>query len=147
MAKSSKKEQKKFMNTDNLISTLNSEQPVLIAGATASGKSALALQIATEQGGVIVNADALQVFSGWRLLTARPSKQDEAETPHLLYGHVDNTKPYSVGDWLRAIEPILASDQRPIIVGGTGLYFRALTEGLAPIPPVPKNIREQSAQM
>ena len=147
MAKSSKKEQKKFMNTDNLISTLDSERPVLIAGATASGKSALALQIATELGGVIVNADALQVFSGWRLLTARPSKQDEAKTPHLLYGHVDNTKPYSVGDWLRAIEPILASDQRPIIVGGTGLYFRALTEGLAPIPPVPKNIREQSAQM
>ena len=85
MAKSSKKEQKKIMNTDNLISTLNSEQPVLIAGATASGKSALALQIATEQGGVIVNADALQVFSGWRLLTARPSKRDEAKTPHLLY--------------------------------------------------------------
>ena len=135
------------MNTDNLILTLNSKRPVLIAGATASGKSSLALQIATKLGGVIVNADALQVYSGWRLLTARPSKQDEAKAPHLLYGHVDNAKPYSVGDWLRAIEPILASDQRPIIVGGTGLYFRALTEGLAPIPPVPKNIREQSAQM
>jgi tRNA dimethylallyltransferase len=147
MTKSSKKEQKNIMNTNNLISTLNSKRPVLIAGATASGKSALALQIATELGGVIVNADALQVYSGWRLLTARPSKQDEAKTPHFLYGHVNNKKPYSVGDWLRAIEPILASDQRPIIVGGTGLYFRALTEGLAPIPPIPKNIREQSAKM
>lgn len=135
------------MKTDNLILTLNSKRPVLIAGATASGKSSLALQIATKLGGVIVNADALQVYSGWRLLTARPSKQDEAKAPHLLYGHVDNAKPYSVGDWLRAIEPILASDQRPIIVGGTGLYFRALTEGLAPIPTIPKNIREQSARM
>ena len=135
------------MKTDNLILTLNSKRPVLIAGATASGKSSLALEIAAKLGGVIVNADALQVYSGWRLLTARPSKQDEAKAPHLLYGHVDNAKPYSVGDWLRAIEPILASDQRPIIVGGTGLYFRALTEGLAPIPTIPKNIREQSARM
>ena len=91
-------------------------------------------------GGVIVNADALQVYvQAGVFLTARPSKQDEAKTPHLLYGHVDNTKPYSVGDWLRAIAPILASDQRPIIVGGTGLYFQSIDgRTSADIPPSPQ---------
>ena len=123
------------MVRNSLLSTLGETRPVLIAGATASGKSALALDIAAKLGGVIVNADALQVYSGWRLLTARPSDEEESRAPHALYGHVANHESYSVGDWLRDIGPILSGDKRPIIVGGTGLYFRALTEGLADIPP------------
>ncbi|MFW5642166.1 MAG: tRNA (adenosine(37)-N6)-dimethylallyltransferase MiaA [Roseicyclus sp.] len=117
------------------------DKPVLIAGPTASGKSALALRIAETGGGVIVNADALQVYEGWRLLTARPSAAEEARAPHLLYGHVPFEAEHSVGDWLRAVAPILGEAARPIIVGGTGLQFRALTEGLAEIPPTPPGIR------
>lgn len=120
------------------------DQPVLIAGATASGKSDLALYIAETAGGVIVNADALQVYSGWSVLTARPPLADEKRAPHQLYGHIPNTHSYSVGDWLREIEPFLGAKQRPIIVGGTGLYFRALTEGLAEIPQTPAEIRARA---
>jgi tRNA dimethylallyltransferase len=120
------------------------ERPVLIAGPTASGKSALALKIAEAAGGVIVNADALQVYDGWRILTARPSSEEEARAPHVLYGHVPFEAEYSVGDWLRAAAPILRGGPRPIIVGGTGLYFRALTEGLAEIPPIPDAIRAEA---
>jgi tRNA dimethylallyltransferase len=86
---------------------------------------------------VIVNADALQVYDGWRILTARPASEEEARAPHALYGHVPFEAEYSVGDWLRALAPLAAGGPRPIIVGGTGLYFRALTEGLAEIPPIP----------
>jgi tRNA dimethylallyltransferase len=119
--------------------------PVLIAGPTASGKSALALQIAQNSGGVIINADALQVFDGWRVLTARPDDADLALAPHLLYGHVPFDADYSVGHWLRQVGDILANPPaRPIIVGGTGLYFRALTEGLADIPRTPPDIRAQA---
>ena len=121
---------------------ISSGQPVLIAGPTASGKSGLALQIAAEQGGVIINADALQVFAGWRILTARPGPADEAQAPHALYGHVPYESSYSVGDWMRDLKPLLAGPERPIIVGGTGLYFRALTEGLADIPATPPEIRD-----
>jgi len=103
---------------------LSPELPVLIAGPTASGKSALALEIATRQGGVIVNADAMQVFSNWHVLTARPGPKAEAVAPHHLYGHVGGDAPYSVGRWLREIAPLLHGAQRPIIVGGTGLYLR-----------------------
>lgn len=113
--------------------TLDPDRPVLIAGPTASGKSGLALTIAERQGGVIVNADALQVFEDWRVLTARPARADEARAPHVLYGHIPGDTAYSVGQWLRDLEPYLAG-QRPIIVGGTGLYFTALTKGLAEIP-------------
>ncbi len=116
----------------------------MIAGPTASGKSALALQIAEEQGGIIVNADALQVFDGWRVLTARPDAEDEAEAPHHLYGHVPYTGSYSVGAWLDDLRPYLSGKERPIIVGGTGLYFRALTEGLAEIPATPPEIRTEA---
>lgn len=119
---------------------LDAERPVLIAGPTASGKSALALAIARVSGGVIVNADALQVFANWRILTARPSREDEAEIPHHLYGHVPGHAAYSTGHWLRDAVPHLEGP-RPIIVGGTGLYFAALTEGLAEIPPTPAEIR------
>jgi len=135
------------MANKSLLATLGEARPVLIAGATASGKSALALDIATQLGGVIVNADALQVYRGWRILTARPSARDERRAPHALYGHVANHKSYSVGDWLRDISPILFGDKRPIIVGGTGLYLRALTEGLADIPPIPAAIRTQSSEL
>ncbi|MEO0362242.1 MAG: tRNA (adenosine(37)-N6)-dimethylallyltransferase MiaA, partial [Pseudomonadota bacterium] len=107
--------------------------PLLIAGPTASGKSALALAEAAK-GGVVINADASQVYAGWRVLTARPSAAEEAATPHRLYGHVDPARRYSVGDWLRDIAPVLAEARadglRPIVVGGTGLYFDALTRGL-----------------
>ena len=122
------------------LSELDTERPVLIAGPTASGKSALALRIAQTSGGVIVNADALQVFSNWRILTARPSAQDEALVPHHLYGHVPGDADYSAGAWLREVTPLLRGT-RPIIVGGTGLNFTVLTQGLAEIPPIPPEIR------
>ncbi|WP_418592143.1 tRNA (adenosine(37)-N6)-dimethylallyltransferase MiaA [Ponticoccus sp. (in: a-proteobacteria)] len=124
------------------ISALDPARPVLIAGPTASGKSALALRIAETQGGTVVNADAIQVFGDWRVLTARPSVAEEARAPHALFGHVPGTQAYSVGDWLRDLAPLLHGP-RPIIVGGTGLYFTALTEGLAQIPPVPPAIRAE----
>jgi tRNA dimethylallyltransferase len=115
--------------------------PVLIAGPTASGKSALALEIAAQQGGVIVNADASQVYDCWRVVTARPSVEEEAQAPHLLYGHLPYDAPYSAGHWLREVAPLLTGPERPIIVGGTGLYYAALTEGLADIPATPPEVR------
>jgi len=126
------------------LANLSPERPVLLAGPTASGKSALARDIADAQGGVIVNADALQVYDGWRVLTARPSAAEEARHPHRLYGHVPFQATYSVGAWLRDVRPILAGGARPIVVGGTGLYFRALTEGLAEIPPTPAAVRAEA---
>jgi tRNA dimethylallyltransferase len=129
------------------LDSIDPDKPVLIAGPTASGKSALALAIAESQGGIILNADAIQVFSDWRVLTARPSLEDEAQALHALYGHVAGSFAYSVGHWLRDLEPFLSGPQRPIIVGGTGLYFTALTEGLADIPPTPDDIRQTSNQI
>jgi len=126
-----------------LIDSLPPDQSVLIAGPTASGKSGLALAIAEAQGGVVVNADASQVFDCWRVLTARPSPQEEDRAPHVLYGHVAYDSPYSVGHWLRDVTPFL-QDDRPIVVGGTGLYFSALTEGLADIPETPADIRSKA---
>lgn len=121
-------------------------KPVLIAGPTASGKSELALRIAETQGGVVINADAIQVYSDWRVLTARPTVEDDARAPHALYGHVPGDLPYSVGDWLRDLEPFLSEGPRPIIIGGTGLYFTALTEGLAQIPATPDHVRDTAMQ-
>lgn len=120
------------------------DRPVLIAGPTASGKSTLALAIVRAQGGVVVNADALQVYGGWRILTARPSPEEQQEVPHALFGHVRMDQPYSVGHWLRDVAPLLAGRLRPVIVGGTGLYLSALTEGLADIPPTPPAIRDEA---
>lgn len=114
-------------------------RPVLIAGPTASGKSALALEIAARDDRPIVNADAIQVYNNWRVLTARPSAEDERAAEHLLYGYISPDHAYSVGEWLREVAPQL--DRAPVIVGGTGLYFTALTEGLAQIPPTPPDIR------
>ncbi len=126
---------------DDVIAQLDPAKPVLIAGPTASGKSALALAIAEAQGGVIINADAIQVFDDWRVLTARPSSEDEHRAKHLLYGHIPGDQEYSVGHWLREVAPLLNSSERPIIVGGTGLYFSALTQGLADIPATPPDVR------
>ena len=123
---------------------ISKDRPVLIAGPTASGKSALALEIAERLGGVIVNADSMQVFAGWRILTARPTPEDAARAPHALYGHVAQEAEYSAGHWLRDVAPLLEGGARPIIVGGTGLYFAALTEGLAEIPPIPCAIRAEA---
>jgi len=120
------------------LSEVSRDRPVLIAGPTASGKSALALEIATMTGGPVVNADALQVYADWRILTARPSAADEAMARHKLYGHVPGNQTYSVGDWLREVTPLLSG--APVIVGGTGLYFSALCDGLADIPEVPDTI-------
>ncbi len=130
--------------TPDWIKSISAELPVLIAGPTASGKSALALEIAAQQGGVIINADALQVFDNWRLLTARPGRDEESLAPHALYGHVPGDAVYSVGHWLRDLRPLLKGPARPIIVGGTGLYFTALTQGLADIPPTPADVRDQA---
>ena len=118
-----------------------SDTPILIAGPTASGKSALALECADRFGGTIINADALQVFENWRVLSARPDAADEARAKHVLYGHLPYDADYSVGAWLREVEAFLNTPERPIIVGGTGLYFTALTQGLAEIPATPTNIR------
>ncbi len=127
----------------NFIDKINSEKPILIAGPTASGKSSLALQLAGKFGGKIINADALQVYENWRILTARPSVAEENQSPHALYGHVGPDQAYSVGHWLREVANIMAeNDQGPLIfVGGTGLYFTCLTNGLADIPEVDQTVR------
>jgi tRNA dimethylallyltransferase len=129
------------------LATLHPRTPVLIAGPTGCGKSALAMRIAQEQGGVVINADAIQVYKNFRHLTARPSLQDEASVPHRLYGHISHTHPYSVGQWLREITPLFESIERPIVVGGTGLYFQALTKGLAEIPAITPAVVAQSEQL
>ena len=124
------------------IERLSRDLPVLIAGPTGSGKSALAMDLAARDGRLIVNADALQVYDCWRVLSARPSVAEEAALPHALYGHIGRDQDYSVGAWLREVAGLLT---RPVvIVGGTGLYFRALTEGLAEIPPIPAAIRTEA---
>jgi tRNA dimethylallyltransferase len=118
---------------------------VLIAGPTASGKSALALGLAAEISGTIVNADSMQVYRDLRVITARPTPDEEAGAPHRLYGHVDAAENYSVGRWLADVGPVLHqvrnSGCMPILVGGTGLYFKALTQGLSSVPPIPDKIR------
>ena len=122
-----------------------SKRAVLIAGPTASGKSALALALAEALGGTIINADSMQVYRDLRIVTARPSAQEEARVPHLLYGHVDAAENYSVGRWCVDASAALAAVERagrlPVVVGGTGLYFKALTRGLAAVPPIPTQIR------
>ena len=119
---------------------------VLIAGPTASGKSALALALAERIGGTIVNADSMQVYADLRIITARPTPAEEARVPHRLYGQVDAAVNYSVGQYLAdaraALDDVRRSGRVAIFVGGTGLYFKALTAGLAAVPPIPPDIRE-----
>ncbi len=127
-----------------------SKRALLIAGPTASGKSALALKQALERGGVIINADALQVYRELRILTARPTIGDEAEVPHRLYGHVAAQDSYSVARWLADAKLALTNawDQGllPIVTGGTGLYFTALERGLADVPPIDLAVRARWRQ-
>ena len=119
---------------------------VLIAGPTASGKSVLAVDLARATGGVVINADSMQVYCDLRILTARPTLEQEALAPHRLYGHVDAAVNCSVGIWLGDAQAALVDAERdgrlPIFVGGTGLYFKALLRGLSAIPPVPQDIRD-----
>ncbi len=122
--------------------------PVIIAGPTASGKSALALALAERDTGWVINADALQVYGCWRVLTSRPGADDLARAPHRLYGHVAAEQRYSVGAWLRELAATLAEAKvagaRPIIVGGTGLYLSAVITGIAHVPPVPREVSARS---
>jgi len=117
---------------------------VLIAGPTASGKSAAALELAEKMGGVVINADSMQVYAQAPILTAQPSAEDMARVPHRMYGHVDAREVYSVGRWRDdAAKTLSELDGRmPIFVGGTGMYFMALTEGLADVPAIPDDIRD-----
>jgi len=119
---------------------------ILLAGPTASGKSALALTLAERHGGVVINADSMQVYRDLRIITARPTPEEEARVPHRLYGHVDAAENYSVGRWCVDATAALAeaAEKRwlPIVTGGTGLYFKALTQGLSAIPPTPAEVRD-----
>ncbi len=118
---------------------------VLIAGPTASGKSALGLALADRLGGEIINADSMQVYADLRIVTARPSADEEARAPHHLYGHVAASKVFSTGQWLddavAAIAQVCARGKVPIVLGGTGLYFKALTEGFVEVPDIPDDVR------
>jgi len=125
----------------DFIAGLDPDRVVLVAGPTASGKSDLALRIALAQGRSVINADALQVYDGWRILTARPAPEEMQGVPHLLYGTVDYRTAFTTGDWLRAVAPLLQMSPAPVIAGGTGLYFQALTAGLADIPPTLPEVR------
>lgn len=116
----------------------------LIAGPTASGKSDFALKLAEENDAVIVNADSMQIYDVLNVITARPSAEDTARVQHYLYGYVSPEKQYSTGKWLKDVAEVLKTVERPLIfVGGTGLYFKALTEGLAIIPDIPEETRKK----
>ncbi|TCR83549.1 tRNA (adenosine(37)-N6)-dimethylallyltransferase MiaA [Rhizobium sp. BK376] len=123
---------------------------ILITGPTASGKSALAVELAKEHGGVVVNADSMQVYDTLRILTARPSDEDMEGVPHYLYGHVPAAQPYSTGAWLREASALIGDlkvqGRLPVFVGGTGLYFKALTGGLSDMPEIPDDIRSRLRQ-
>ena len=127
------------------MATMPKSNVILIAGPTASGKSALALKLAQRLGGTIINADSMQVYRDLRVITARPTPDEEAKVPHRLYGHVDAAENYSVGRWLADVRPALDEvrdmGRVPILVGGTGLYFKALTQGLSAVPPIPNEAR------
>ena len=130
------------MNKDHL------PKVALIAGPTASGKSALAMAIAERHGGTVINADSAQVYRDLRILSARPSAEDEARVPHRLFGHIDGAKSCSAARWAadarEAIDAALAEGSLPILAGGTGLYLRTLLEGIAPVPEIDPAIREQA---
>jgi len=119
---------------------------VLIAGPTASGKSALALELALSAGGTVINADSMQVYRDLRIITARPTHGEEARVPHRLYGHVDAAVNFSAGAWVadaaNALDEARTEGRLPIFIGGTGLYFKALTAGLSVVPQIPADIRD-----
>lgn len=128
------------------MSERHSSKAVLIAGPTASGKSALALELALSVGGIVINADSMQVYRDFRVITARPTPDEEARVPHRLYGHVDAAVNFSAGAWVadaaKMLEEAQAEGRLPIFIGGTGLYFKALTAGLSVVPPIPAEVRE-----
>jgi tRNA dimethylallyltransferase len=125
---------------------LGSSKAVLIAGPTASGKSALALEWAQKAGGVVINTDSMQVYRDMRIITARPTPEEEARVPHRLYGYVDASVNFSAGAWVtdaaKALAEARAERRLPIFTGGSGLYFKALTRGLSAVPPIPSEIRD-----
>ncbi len=129
--------------SDNFLKKV-SNKPILIVGPTASGKSKFAMSLAIKLERQIVNADSLQVYSNWRILTARPTSEDEEIIQHHLYGHKGPDEEYSVGHWLQELSSILKTNKNLIIVGGTGLYFTALTKGLVNIPKISKKIKTMS---
>jgi len=133
--------------TESIVARPVKKRALLIAGPTASGKSALAVDLARRWNGVIINADAIQVYSELRILTARPLPEEEAAAPHKLYGHVSGGEAYSVARWLEeAVAEMNAaweSGRLPVVTGGTGLYFRALERGLAEIPPIHEAVRRR----
>src|SRR6185295_15552706 len=125
---------------------LSLSKAVLIAGPTASGKSALALELAQKSGGIVINTDSMQVYRDLRIITARPTPEEEATVAHRLYGHVDAAINFSAGAWVtdaaQALAEASAQKKLPIFIGGSGLYFRALTRGLSAIPAIPPDVRE-----
>jgi tRNA dimethylallyltransferase len=129
----------------------DNSKPILIAGPTASGKSALGIELANKYDGVVINADALQVYRQWQVLTARPDMIEVAQCSHWMYGHVDVGTPFSAGHWLADVRTCLDraknENLRPIILGGTGLYFQLLTQGIADIPEIPLAIKERADDM
>jgi tRNA dimethylallyltransferase len=129
-----------------MVSLMQSNTSVLIAGPTASGKSALALELAERAGGTVINTDSMQVYRDLRVLTARPAPDEEARVPHRLYGHVDAAVNFSAGAWIadaaKVLEEARAQNRLPIFIGGSGLYFKALTRGLSAVPPIAAEIRE-----
>jgi len=131
---------------DMQANSVSSGKAVLIAGPTASGKSALALELAQKSGGVVINTDSMQVYRDLRIITARPTIEEETRAPHRLYGHVDASVNFSAGAWVADAEKVLAeahaTGRQPIFIGGSGLYFKALTRGLSAVPPIPPEIRE-----
>lgn len=130
-----------------MTTTVEPISAVLIAGPTASGKSDVALGLAERLKGTIINADAMQVYEGLRILTARPSPEDEARVPHRLYGTVPASTAFSVGDWTAAATQaaieVTGAGRLPIFVGGTGMYLSVLSEGISPMPEIPADIREE----
>jgi len=126
--------------------TATRAKAVFIAGPTASGKSALALGLAQKTGGMVINTDSMQVYRDLRVLTARPTPEEETLAPHRLYGHVDASINFSAGAWVvdaaKVLDEARAQNRMPIFVGGSGLYFKALTRGLSAVPPIPPDVRD-----
>jgi tRNA dimethylallyltransferase len=129
------------------VNSLANDNAVLIAGPTASGKSALALALAQTHDAVIINTDSMQVYRDLRTITARPTPEEESRVPHRLYGHVDAAVNFSAGGWVADAAKVLAEtraqNRMAVFVGGSGLYFKALTRGLSAVPPIPPELRER----
>ena len=138
--------QMRVATRDMRANSLILSKAVLIAGPTASGKSALALELAQTTCGVVINTDSMQVYRDLRIITARPTPEEEARVPHRLYGHVDASVNFSAGAWVtdaaKVLAEVRAERRLPIFIGGSGLYFKALTRGLSAVPPIPAEVRD-----